>query len=232
MSLPITPVPEFPNVPIAPGVPPVLREVGAVQNTAVQLIADGLQVASLLSGPQWGLFTSDNTPAFPGETASPLINSIISGLGISGLSVADLEFRSDYRISTAPQEEGAFLSYNKVQEPFAGRVTYAVSGLEFARQAFIQQAIALCASLELLTLVMPEYQFSSCNAVHWGFRRTAAHGVSMILADIWVEQVRVTGTAAFANTKRPDGAAPVDSGTVQPVDLEPATASRIGGAGP
>lgn len=221
MTLPITPVPEFPDVPVTPGVPPVLRQIGAAQNAAVLLVSDGLRVASLFEGPQWGLFTSSNSPAFSGLTASALINNVAAGLGVAGQSVGDFEFRQDYRISTAPQEQGAFLSYNKVQEPFDGRVTYIVSGDPFVRTAFQSQLVSLIASLDLLNLVMPEYQFIGCNITHYGFRRAAARGVTMILYDIWVQQVRVTGTAAFSDTKSPSGSSPVFGGNIQELQVEP-----------
>lgn len=216
MAITPTPKPIYPDVPQTPGVPPVLRRIGQVQNSAVLLVADGLQVASLFNGPEWGLFTSANVPAFSAQLGSPLLNNLLGGLGIAGQSIGDLEYRRDYRISTAPQEQGAFLSYNKVQMPFDGRVTYVVSGLPFARTAFFAQLEAVAASLDLLNLIMPEYQYIGCNVVHHGFRRAAMHGVSMVLCDIWVEQVRVTGTAQFTSTKDASGAAPVNAGNVQP----------------
>jgi hypothetical protein len=214
MPIPLTPKPTYPNVPVAPGVPPLLRQVGVVQTTIVALVADGAAIASLFQGPQWGLFTAAGAPAFSGPTAIPLLTNLASLVGLSGPSVAEMEYSADNLISSAPQEQGAFTSYNKVARPYDGRVTYAVGGLQSFRTSFIQMCESLRSSLALLSLVMPEYTFSSCNVVHYGFRRQRGKP-SLLVADVWVEEVRVTGTATFSNTGSPSGANPQNGGTVQ-----------------
>lgn len=232
MPIPNTPKPAYPSVPQAPGVPPVLRQIGAIQNTVVLLAADAAQIVSLFAGPQWGLFTTNGAPAFnvPGLTIGiggftvPIPGIIAGG---SGQSVGEVEYRLDHQISTAPQEGGAFLSYNKVSTPFAGRVTYIVSGTQAQRNAFLQAVAAMQKSLTLLTLTMPEISYPSCNVVHHDFRRTARNGVTMFSVDIWVEEVRVTGTAAFSNTQTPSGANQVNGGTVQPQTPTPTQQSGV-----
>lgn len=232
MPIPVTPKPTYPDVPQAPGVPPLLRRAGQIQSIVVLAVADAAIVLSslgLLGGPQWGLFTQAGAPAF--GAASSGIATVITNLlsGGSGLSVGDVEFRLDHRISTAPQEQGAFSSFNKVSTPFNGRVTYIVSGTEAQRTQFLSQALALQKSLTLLSLVMPEYSYPSCNVVHHDFRRTASKGVTMIEVDIWVEEIRFTATAAFSNTAAPSGAAQVNNGTAQPQPLTPTQNSNVAG---
>src|SRR6185503_11295777 len=114
----------------------------------------------------WGLFTEDGSPLFPGFSAVPFVNSLAAGTGIANTSVGDVGYRREYRISTAPQEQGAFLSYNKVQMPFDARVTYLVSGLSAIRTAFLQQLEAAAASLDLYSVVMPEFIYPSANIIH------------------------------------------------------------------
>lgn len=232
MPIPITPKPRYPDVPVAPGVPPVLRQAGAVQNTVVALVADAVQIINLFFGPKWGLFTADGAPAFdvPGASIniggfSIPIPSILAGG--NGQSVGEVEYRLDYQIATAQQENGAFLSYNKVSTPFAGRVTYIVSGFEAQRTAFLTAVAAAEHALTLYTLTMPEISYPSCNVVHHDFRRTAQNGVSMFSVDVWVEEVRITGTAAFSNTQTPSGADQVNNGTVQPQQPTPTQQSGV-----
>ena len=223
MPLPITPKPPYPNVPAAPGVPTLAGPV-QVQNTAVLLVADAANVVRLFTGPRWGLFTQSGAPAF-GSIASgnssaliQVVTTLAQLTGIAGQSVTELEYRVDHRISTALQEQGAFLSYNKVSTPFQGRVTYAVSGLDFVRTAFLTAVANLqggAGGLTLLNLVMPDYSYPSCNVIHHDFRRSAKSGISMLLVDIWVEEVRVTGTAAYSNTATPSAANTTNGGTVQ-----------------
>ncbi len=228
MALPITPKPIYPNVPQAPGVPSVLRQVGAVQNNVVLLAADAVGVVGLFQGAQWGLFTQAGAPAF-GSQFGGIISVVLNALGSSGQSVGDVEFRLDHRVSTAPQEQGAFLSYNKVSTPFSGRVTYIVSGTAGQRSAFLSQVYALQGSTTLLTLMMPEFSYPSCTIVHHDLRRSAKNGVSMFAVDIWVEEVRITGTAAYSNTATPAGAASTNGGTVQPQAPTPSQTPPAGG---
>lgn len=234
MAIPITPKPQFPNVPLAPGVPPIPR-LSNVQNNVVLLAADAASVLALFIGPQWGLFLNGQ-PAFQsipgiGGILGGAVNALASLLGASSLSVGQLEYRLDYRISTAPQEQGAFLSYNKVSTPFQGKVTYILGGIAAARGAFLTAVQNYQASLTLLSLTMPEKTYPSCNIVHHDFRRTARNGVSMLLVDIWVEEVRITGTMAFSNTATPAGANPVNGGTVQPQPATPAQTPPTGVTG-
>lgn len=231
MPIPNTPKPLFPNIPAYPGVPPLPQPPGAGLFTpsTVLLVSDAVGVLSLFLGPQWGLFTADGAPAFSaipglsglGGLAAGVIGSAISLATGIGLSIGSFEYRKDNRISTAPQEQGAFLSYNNVSDPFRGQVTYIVSGLAGIRGAFVAAVQAAQAALTLYSLVMPEYTFQSCKIIHNDLRRTAKDGVSMFGVDIWVEEVRITGTAAYSNTAQPSAADPVNGGTVQPQTTTP-----------
>lgn len=221
MPIPNTPKP-FPNVPPAPGVPAIPRQANAAPSPGVSLaLADATNLLNLFIGPQWGLFTQDGTPAFIGVTSiAGLIADVVTavtGGTIGGQSVGDTEYRREYKISTAPQEQGAFLSYNKVQTPFDGKVTYIISGLAPQRGAFLQQVEAAAASLTLLSLVMPEITYPSCNVVRYGVRRRADSGLTMFMVDITVEEVRITGTTQFTSTGSPSGASQTNTGNVQAV---------------
>lgn len=225
MPLPFTPVPPFPNVPFAPGVPP-LPGPAQVQNNIVLLVSDAFTVIGLLAQPQWGIFNSNGTPAFAAAATG------LAAVLAPNQSISEEEYRQDHRISTAPQERGAFLSYNKVATPWQAKVSYVVSGTAAQRGAFLAQVQALqtlpAGTANLYTLVMPEYTYPSCDIVHHDFRRDARRGVSMFIVDIWVEQVRVSGTAAYSNTQNPASADAVNGGTVQP--QTPTAAQTTAGA--
>lgn len=232
MAIVPTPKPVFANVPNASGVPPMVRKAGAVQANIVGLVTDVAEVIQLFQAPQWGIFDLYGAPVLASSSTIQQIVASVTGtltqigslFGLSGsatftCSVGSLEFRQDYRISSAPQEQGAFLSYNKVQNPFDGHVTFLVGGTQAQRSGFLATVAALCASMNLYSLVMPEATYPSVNVTHYDFRRTSHSGVSLLAVDVWVEQVRVTGTTAYSNTNTatPSGADPVNGGTVQPV---------------
>jgi hypothetical protein len=202
MAIPPTPSSPYPDVPIAPGVPAVLRAAGAAVTLAAPLLtADGPGVLQQFVPPQWGIYFSTGAPAVVAD------------------SVFDVEFRQEYRIAQAPQEQGAFTSYNKVQVPFDARVTFAQGDDQASRSQFLQQILQAAASLDLLNLVTPEITYTGVNIVHHGYRRAAASGATLLLVDVWVEQVRVTGTTQFSssNTGGASGSDPQNIGAVTPM---------------
>lgn len=230
MPLAITPKPTYPNVPRAPGVPPVLRQVGQAQNAVVQLAADAATALRMFQTPRWGLFTQDGNPAFATQSGG-IGAAVLSALGSGGqMSVAGVEYRNDTRLTTAPQEQGSFLSYNKVSNPLNGRVSYIVGGTEAERGQFLAQVQTMQASLTLYNLVMPEYYYRNVNVVHHDYRRSAKEGVTLFVVDIWVEEVRMTGTTAYSNTQTPAGADAANGGTVQPQQPTPAQQLAAGTA--
>jgi hypothetical protein len=147
---------------------------------------------------RWGIYTTGG--------AAPLLQAD---------SVGSVEYAQDYRISDYPQEKGAFESYNKVQVPFQAKVEFL---LNVNREPFLQAIGAKLASLDLVQVVTPEISYPSANLTHYGYRRTARNGVTLIAVDVWVEEVRVTATTTLANTASPNGTDPVNDGPQQPTD--------------
>lgn len=220
MPLVPVPVPAFPDVPVAPGVPPVLREIGTAVETVALLTADVVTIVRMFSGPQWGIF-QNGVPVLIGD------------------SVVGVDYRREWRVANYQVEQGGFASYNKVAEPFDVRVTFACSGSQSLvstilsggaigalitgtdpagsnRTEFLQVLEQFGASLGLLSVVTPEFTFDSCNITHIDYRREARRGATMILVDVWLVEVRVSGITSFSSTKDTSGAATVDSGAVQP----------------
>jgi hypothetical protein len=239
MALTPVPVPTFPDVPVAPGVPPVLRSIQATVDKVALLTADAIVIARMFTGPQWGIFL-DGTPVLIGD------------------SVVGVDYRHEWRVANYPVEKGGFASYNKVAEPFDIRVTFACSGSQSListilsggalgalitntdpaagnRGAFMRALEQFGAGLDLLTVVTPEFTFPSCNITHIDYRREARKGATLILIDVWLVEIRVTGTAAFSSTAAASGAAPVDNGAVQPTTppatVEPGLTPSSTGAG-
>lgn len=157
------------------------------------LTADAPGLFALFGQPLWGIFDS--------QSGAPVLEAD---------SVFSVEYARDYHISDYQQENGAFASYNKVQVPFQAKVSFLANQLRFN---FLATAEPACASLGLVTVVMPEFAYPNANLVHYGFRRTARNGKTLILFDVWCEEVRIlpsaTSTAipASAATHSPNSAA-------------------------
>lgn len=188
--------PVFPDVPPLPGVPSLPRAIGAIFDTVIGVLVDAAGLGGLFAQQIWGLFGIGGDPVIIADT------------------ISDVEFRRDRRISTAQQEEGAFVSYNKVSDPFQARIGFVQAGTIDDRNNFLNQIENAETSLDLFDLVMPEIVYPSVNVIHHDFRRTSKRGMSMLMVDVWVEEVRVTGTATYTNSATPSGAAPVNGGTV------------------
>jgi len=203
MALPITPKPQYPNVPRAPGVPSVLRQVGQINSAVVLLIADAQIILNLFAGPKWGLFTQGDAPALNPD------------------SVIRVSYHGEAKVSTAPLEQGAFYSYNKVQQPFAARLTFVIGGTPAERLVFLQACEGAKQSLGLYDLAMPEWVRKNVNVTHYDFDRSGLSGVNLLAVDVWVEEIRFAGPPKFSNPAAPSGANPVNAGTVSPTSDSP-----------
>jgi hypothetical protein len=133
----------------------------------------------LLFPPQWGIFSQDGGPILTVD------------------SVASVEYTRDYRISDFPQEQGAFASYNKVQQPFRAKLVFLI---EQSRIAFLQSVEAAVASLDFVTVVTPEIQYPSANLTSYSYRREASNGKTLIRVEVQCEQVRVINAASLGSS--------------------------------
>lgn len=203
----IVPVPEFPDVPQLPGVPALVRSASAgsaVLNVVTSLLTgDDASIFGQITGPQWGVFDTDNNP-------------LVIPTSVFAFSLSD-----EARIEKYPIEGGSFSSYNKVNQPFEPRLIMTKDGAVADRTAFIQSLRALKVSIDVCNVVMPEITFQSVNCIHVDFDRKAAQNATMITADVHFEQVNQSGTTAFSNTAQPSGASQTNDGQVQPLGPTP-----------
>lgn len=235
--MPLAPVatPRYAAVPDAPGVPPMVRLIRALDVIAV-IASDAAQLVRAFGPPQWGIFSNFGVPLLIGD------------------SVMAVDYRREYRISDYPIEQGGFGSYNKVQEPYDIRVTIAVSGKStltdfgtggflgaaisgvdvaaLKRTQFLQDLERAAASLDLVQVLTPEATYSGLNIIHHDYRREARNGAALITVDIWLREVRIITTSAFTSSKTPSGSDPQSGGTLQAASPTTAQAGSIGGGLP
>ena len=189
----------YPDVPPAPGVPPLNRLPGVTYTGLALIAADAVQILSLFQGPQWGIFDQQGRPVLVGDSCK--------ALGFTGEAV----------VSTYPVEQGAFQSYNKVQRPNLIKIAFTQGGPIAARSAFLAAVEAAKQSLYLFAVVTPEVTYPSVNVVHNDYRRTQREGATLLTVDVWCEQVRQAAALAFSSiAKNPSGSQQVNDGTVQP----------------
>lgn len=187
----------FPDVPNAPGVPPVLRDaansfddtLSALTGDAIDLLATGSSL--------WGVF----------DDAGSLV--------LDPDNIVSVEDNADRRISTYPIEEGGFESYNKVAVPFEAHVIMTKNGTIDEKSEFLDTVNDLLNSLDLFSIVTPEQTFTKVNFVHTDKSRRAYQGATLLTVSLGFMEVRESATASFSNSKEPSGAAVVNDGPVQ-----------------
>lgn len=208
-----TNVPRYPNVPQAPGVP-ALDRIGRIASTVVLVASSIVRLLNYFRGPQWGIFS---------ETGAPLL---------IGDAVVGVDLKADTSVPIYPIEKGGFGQYNKVRMPNNARATFTVGGSDAARAAFLATLQKLTDGLELVALSTPEISYKTMNIVAYNYRRTAQGGVSLLMVEVLLQEIRVIAGEAFQDaTRAPSGANPQGGGTVQPVAPTSAQTAAAGANG-
>lgn len=188
----------YPDVPKLPGVPALSRSNNA-QFVAAALTIVGELLPLNLFGPRWAIVNNTGSTQLTPD------------------SFVDFEYREEHKIPNYPIEQGSFQSYNKVALPFDARVTVTCAGKlgGMTKQAFLAAIEKLLASLDLVTIVTPDGNYPNCNLVHADYRREARQGATMIIAQLWFQEVRVAQQPS-APTAQPSGAANSSFGQLSP----------------
>jgi hypothetical protein len=187
--------PLYPDVPLAPGVPPVLRDSPAAP--PVRPLTSDNAAAISQYGPQWGIFDATG------------------GLAVEPDNIVAFEANSEFRIADYPIENGKFESYNKVQMPYDLRVVMSKGGNDLDRSEFLAAISNLVGSTLLYSVVTPDSSYTSVNAVRYDYRRSAEAGATLLTVEVQCRQVRTTARIAFTSSKTASGSAIVNDGPVQ-----------------
>lgn len=145
----------------------------------------------------WGVFDTDGNQVFDVD------------------SVIDLNYDNQSKISNFPTEKGAFVSYNKVANPYRCRVRLSVGGSSARIDAFITKLDEVQADLKLYNVVTPERTYTDVNLEKVSYSRSKDHGANMITADMDFVQIRQV-KPQYISVKRKTSAKKIDTGKAQP----------------
>lgn len=184
----------FPNVPIAPGVPPVLRKGLGIANAVSLLAADA---ALFTAQPaKWKILNSSGASLFPPDVSIDAVGG-----------------KQDFAIAGFPIEQGGWRNYDKVQIPGEVRVKIVKMGNVTERQQFRTQVEKMAGTLDLLKLQTPERIMGPFSVEHFDWERTSSNGgMTMIEVETWFKYLGIVGGAPFQNTAQAGGAAPLAGG--------------------
>lgn len=195
--------PFFPNVPIAPGVPPVNRiNAGISSVIGVSMLVGDLLGFLFGSTPKWGVFTQGGAMIAQAD------------------SVKVFDYRHHWRIANYPMEQGAFQSYNKVQTPFDTTVTLIKTGTVAQRGAFLNALETAANTTNLYNVVTPEVTYTNVSIEYINYKREARNGATLLSVELGLREIRITTPATLSNTKSPNGASRVLGGVVQSAPVQ------------
>ncbi|MBO1325340.1 hypothetical protein K2X14_11625 [Acetobacter sp. TBRC 12305] len=243
MPLSLVSLPSVWDIPVAVGVPALLgQSIGAGASASASTVLGSLLDDYLVSqaAQQWGIFDASNSPV------------LTSG------RVRALDVQSQYRISDAPLENGSFASYNKVRIPGQYMVemlcdgsstslgnsdvidtlisafdSNATSSGQQGRTSFLAALDGVVADLNLYHVTTPEATYANVNVVGYHLRREARRGVTLLWADVLLQEVRLTPSnlTTSVDTAQPQGQAQQNGGNVQSQAIESGELSPVTPAG-
>jgi hypothetical protein len=223
----------FPDVPLLPGVPQLLRPISqAIAANPVLSIGLGtvetLLITALNQAPTWGIFDqSGNQLGLLPNSQSTLqaiagtLAAQLTGNNATVLSTFAVDYTGESRSSDFPVEDGSFASYNKVQLPASPVVTLILDGSESDRTAFLNLINAACVGTDLYNVVTPEVTYSNYSIERYSYTRRASKGVTLLLVECHLKEIRqvqatLTTAPLIVAPINPAAASSVDNGNVQP----------------
>lgn len=184
---------------------PSLDQIGVMRrdHPTVQRTGDSLQ---------WGIFRAGTDK-----------------LAIEADTIISVEHRKDFHVAEYPQEPNSFQSYNKIERPFESRVRLARGGSRGEGGVigrFLDELERIAASLELFDVVTPERAFFGANITHFDYARTVQSGSAMIVAEVWLQEIRQASAPQYGKRPRTDAAqATTYVGNVTPRQAKPSVKS-------
>ena len=130
-----------------------------------------------------------------------------------GATQVDMHFESN--ISSAPQEGGKLLSYNKVRQPYRANVTLIKGGDVLSRDAFISDLLRLRDSLQLLSVITPDQVYINCNITSVTYYRNPERGYMLISTEIGLDEVMIATAIEEKETADSNGKKQQNNGSVE-----------------
>ncbi|MEQ1977349.1 phage baseplate protein [Xenorhabdus sp. SGI240] len=181
-------LPKMPDIPNWKGIPDAAMDAG--------ISLGGAALINKLFGNYWGIFNQYGIPLL-------LADSVIS-----------LQYQNQYRVVSAPIENGSFATYNKVGEPYKVTVQLSKSsGGTLERGAFLSQLEILAKSTLKFHVITPEFVYTNAAIVGYDIAREAKDGATLLKVNLHLEEIReVTVKYDKEQVKNPDDAKKKDTG--------------------
>jgi hypothetical protein len=219
-------VPQFYNVPVAPGVPQMVR---SVLNAAALLLETPVLQTQAPPGVIFGGSAAQRPWMLVNAAGNPVLGPD---------SFMELKRRGGWAVGTYPVQRGSFADYDKVTKPKEYSVRMVKGGSLTDRQAFEQACDDVASALELFTLITPERSYVGINVTDIVVSRIEASGANFIDAEMFFREIRevdaqyssTTINASTANAQNPGAVPPQSLGLVQTQPTTPSVENLVNNA--
>lgn len=185
---------------------------------------------------QWGIYakpTAQNAydkkaqadvQRLKNATASGTSSKLDHGIKrvLSAAHIESVTYQRDADITEAPQEDGAFTSYNKAMRPYRASIVMLCDGTETGnigadllpsflrggnrtmdtvKRDFVAALDYLVEDTNLYFVATPERIYKRANITGYRFRRETKSGVTLISAEIDLEEVRSVSVTQYASAQ-------------------------------
>lgn len=120
------------------------------------------------------------------------------------------------QITTAPVEQGGFLSVNKVRTPITGQVTYVSTGTEKQRSYFERALQKASDSLQTFYLKTPVFKLKQVNITGYTVSQSSEAGGQIFKYLISFSEVVKTASIASASNATAYSGSSQNTGTLEP----------------
>lgn len=199
----------FPNVPIAEGVPNLARS------------AYSLAQRTGATGRVMGL-TGGLAGTFLGQYLNAMLSPSYALLDRKGDKLiqpdgpGEFEMKGDANVSTYPIEDGAFQSYNKVLNPENLAITLLCNGHgPMSRKQFIERCRELKNGTEIVTVVTPDQVYQSVVCTGMSYKQTSRNGATLLTVHMTFNEERTSASMSFPKAKTDSGSALQEGGQTE-----------------
>lgn len=130
-------------------------------------------------------------------------------------------YRQQSDVLQYPTEAGSFLSYNKMNNPFAIEVSLVKNGLNLPSQKrnFVNTLQKYVNESLLVDVVTPSGTYLNCTLTGISFEQSAEEWADAIKADLSVKEVRLL-SASYKTTRELNAQSTINSGFRQLIGLD------------
>lgn len=147
-----------------------------------------------------------------------------------------INLTKSYAISNAPQEDGAFMSYDKVAQPFTATLQIVCDGREQGftgdgidllepqwvkglskrkvRRDFLSALEAICKDTNLYQISTPERTWHRANIIGYSISKETTQWAYMTVCNVNFQEVRSASSTGWLKSADPSGAIKKNSGAM------------------